>query len=123
MGLATTMSLALSTLSSVRMYLVLQIHWLSIINSVVLVCLLLGFVVLILMRILRNDFARYNLADDEIDELDQDDYGWKIISTDVFRFPPHKSLLCAVLGNGSQFLALSVSIILLALMGMFNVHR
>jgi len=101
----------------------LEIHWLSIINSVVLVCLLLGFVVLILMRILRNDFARYNLADDEVDELDQDDYGWKIISTDVFRFPPHKSLLCAVLGNGSQFLALSVSIILLALMGMFNVHR
>lgn len=49
MGLATTMSLALSTLSSVRMYLVLQIHWLSIINSVVLVCLLLGFVVLILV--------------------------------------------------------------------------
>lgn len=27
------------------------------------------------------------------------------------------------IGNGSQFLALSVSIILLALMGMFNVHR
>ena len=26
-------------------------------------------------------------------------------------------------GNGSQFLALSVSIILMALMGMFNVHR
>jgi len=50
------------------------------------------------MRILRNDFARYNLADDEVDELDQDDYGWKIITTDVFRFPPHKSLLCAVLG-------------------------
>jgi hypothetical protein len=49
--------------------------------------------------VLRNDFARYNLTDDESDELDQDDYGWKIISTDVFRFPPHKSLLCAVLGN------------------------
>ena len=48
---------------------------------------------------LRNDFARYNLTDDESDELDQDDYGWKIISTDVFRFPPHKSLLCAVLGT------------------------
>ena len=51
------------------------------------------------LRVLRNDFARYNLSDDESDELDQDDYGWKIISTDVFRFPPHKSLLCAVLGN------------------------
>ena len=88
----------------------------------VLVCLLLGFVILILvgscyfssscsisdrtcththtqMRVLRNDFARYNLADDEADELDQDDYGWKIINTDVFRFPPHKSLLCAVIGT------------------------
>ena len=29
----------------------------------------------------------------------QDDYGWKIISTDVFRFPPHKSLLAAILGQ------------------------
>ncbi len=48
---------------------------------------------------LKSDFARYNLADDDADELDQDDYGWKIISTDVFRFPPHKSLLCAVLGE------------------------
>ena len=51
------------------------------------------------LRVLRNDFARYNLMDDEADELDQDDYGWKIINTDVFRFPPHKSLLCAILGQ------------------------
>jgi transmembrane 9 superfamily protein 1 len=76
----------------------LEIHWLSIINSVVLVCLLLGFVILILLRVLRNDFARYNVVDDESEALDQDDYGWKIISTDVFRFPPHKSLLAAILG-------------------------
>lgn len=102
----------------------LEIHWLSIINSVVLVCLLLGFVMLILLRVLRNDFARYNLMDGEEDDIpDQDDIGWKIINTDVFRFPPHKSLLCAILGNGSQFLALSVAIIVLALFGMFNVHR
>ena len=30
---------------------------------------------------------------------DQDNYGWKIISSDVFRFPPYKSLLCALLGE------------------------
>ena len=58
------------------------------------------------MRVLRNDFARYNLADDEADELDQDDYGWKIINTDVFRFPPHKSLLCAVIGMCCHFTSL-----------------
>ena len=57
------------------------------------------FPVSLQLRVLRNDFARYNLTDDESDELDQDDYGWKIISTDVFRFPPHKSLFCALLGN------------------------
>ena len=50
------------------------------------------------LRVLHNDFARYNLTDDESDELDHDNYGWKIISTDVFRFPPHKSLLCAIIG-------------------------
>ncbi|XP_069544892.1 transmembrane 9 superfamily member 1-like, partial [Brachyistius frenatus] len=35
----------------------LEIHWLSIINSLVLVVLLLGFVIIILMRVLKNDFA------------------------------------------------------------------
>lgn len=101
----------------------LEIHWLSIINSIVLVFLLLGFVMLILLRVLHNDFARYNLNEEESDEIDHDNYGWKIICTDVFRFPPHKSLLCAIIGNGTQFLALCVAIIVMALLGMFNVHR
>ena len=52
------------------------------------------------MRILRNDFARYNLSDEEgMEELDQDDYGWKIIHTDVFRFPGQRALLCSILGK------------------------
>lgn len=51
-------------------------------------------------RVLKSDFARYNLGeDDESDELDQDDNGWKIIQTDVFRFPPAKSIFCAILGT------------------------
>ncbi|XP_057308741.1 transmembrane 9 superfamily member 1-like [Hydractinia symbiolongicarpus] len=102
----------------------LEIHWLSILNSSVLVFLLIGFVVIILMRILRNDFQRYNVSDEEnMEELDQDDYGWKIIHSDVFRFPGHRALLCSILGNGCQFLALCFGIIIMALLGMFNVHR
>ncbi|XP_023651876.1 transmembrane 9 superfamily member 1 [Paramormyrops kingsleyae] len=102
----------------------LEIHWLSIINSLVLVVLLLGFVIIILMRVLKNDFARYNMEEDgSCDDLDQSDNGWKIIHTDVFRFPPYKSLLCAVLGVGAQFLTLATGIIIMALFGMFNVHR
>ncbi|XP_062993285.1 transmembrane 9 superfamily member 1 [Elgaria multicarinata webbii] len=106
----------------------LEIHWLSIINSMVLVFLLVGFVVVILMRVLKNDLARYNLDEEASssslgDDFDQGDNGWKIIHTDVFRFPAGRGLLCAVLGVGSQFLALGTGIIVMALLGMFNVHR
>ena len=42
-----------------------EIHWLSIINSFVLVLLLTGFLSIILMRILKKDFSRYM----EVDEV------------------------------------------------------
>ncbi|XP_071958712.1 transmembrane 9 superfamily member 1-like [Antedon mediterranea] len=101
----------------------LEVHWLSIINSMVLVFLLIGFVVIIMMRVLKNDFARYNIDEEDVEELDQDENGWKIIHTDVFRFPVYKNLLCSMLGVGSQFIALATCILLMALLGMFNVHR
>eukprot|EP00052_Salpingoeca_macrocollata_P016687 m.134589 g.134589 ORF g.134589 m.134589 type:complete len:587 (+) comp20140_c0_seq1:145-1905(+) len=103
----------------------LEIHWLSIINSTVLVVLLTGFVAIILARTLNKDFARYSREDDdlELDNALDEDQGWKIVHTDVFRFPEYKSLLCAVLGNGTQLLTLAVLIIVMALAGLFNVHR
>ncbi|XP_076064270.1 transmembrane 9 superfamily member 1-like [Oratosquilla oratoria] len=101
----------------------LEIHWLSIINSMVLVFLLIGFVVIILTRILRNDFARYSMDEEGSEDIDGDEYGWKIIHTDVFRFPLQKNLFSAILGVGSQFLAIAIGIIAMALFGMFNVHR
>merc|ERR1712166_346559 len=48
----------------------LEIHWLSIINSAVLVLLLVGFVLLILTRMLNKDFAQYSKENDE--ELDDE---------------------------------------------------
>ncbi|KAK2181171.1 hypothetical protein NP493_408g01013 [Ridgeia piscesae] len=99
----------------------LEIHWLSIINSMVLVFLLIGFVIIIMTRVLKNDFAK-NSEDDE-DLMDEEENGWKIIHTDVFRFPPYKAFFCAILGVGSQFLATATGILLMAMLGMFNVHR
>lgn len=55
--------------------------------------------------------------------LDDEDYGWKLISNDVFRFPPQKTFFCAMIGVGTQFLALAFGILVLALMGLFNVHK
>jgi transmembrane 9 superfamily protein 1 len=102
-----------------------EIHWLSIINSAVLVLLLTGFVITILARTLRKDFVRYAQEDEDVD-LENDmseDQGWKMVHKDVFRFPQYKSLLCAVLGNGVQFMTLCLLLIVLAMMGAFNVHR
>lgn len=99
----------------------IEIHWLSIINSIVLVCLLIGFVVIILSRVLHNDFLRYNNECEG--SLDDEDYGWKLISNDVFRFPPYKSVFCAVIGVGTQFISLGFGILLMALFGLFNVHK
>lgn len=102
----------------------LEIHWLSIINSAILVSLLMGFIVVILTRVLRNDFTRYNKPDEEdAPEFADDDNGWKIIHADVFRFPPYKSLFCAVLGVGTQLLCICTGIIFMALFGMFKPHR
>jgi transmembrane 9 superfamily member 1 len=42
-----------------------EIHWLSILNSIVLVLLLTVFLALILMRILKKDFSKYM----EVDEV------------------------------------------------------
>eukprot|EP01089_Gocevia_fonbrunei_P022925 TRINITY_DN9460_c0_g1_i1.p1 TRINITY_DN9460_c0_g1~~TRINITY_DN9460_c0_g1_i1.p1 ORF type:complete len:582 (-),score=59.45 TRINITY_DN9460_c0_g1_i1:55-1800(-) len=91
----------------------MEIHWISIMNSFVLVVLLTGFIAIIIRRVLNKDYTRYN------DEEQEDDYGWKLIHGDVFRFPPHLSLFCAYVGTGAQFLCISIGLLLLALVGMF----
>ena len=97
----------------------IEIHWLSIINSFVLVLLLTAFLAVILMRVLNKDFARYMEIDEEEGEEDDEEVGWKLVHGDVFRFPSNSITLAAVVGNGAQMLALVVSILLLALLGTF----
>jgi len=95
----------------------LEIHWFSIINSCVTVLLLTGFLATILMRVLKNDFIKYSHDEESTD--DQEETGWKYIHGDVFRYPPYKSLFCAVLGSGTQLFTLAIFIFMLALVGVF----
>uniref|UniRef100_A0A7S4DYJ3 Transmembrane 9 superfamily member n=1 Tax=Lotharella globosa TaxID=91324 RepID=A0A7S4DYJ3_9EUKA len=94
-----------------------DIHWLSIVNSFVLVILLTSFLAIILMRILRKDFARYMQDTEEAD--DDEEVGWKRIHGDVFRPPPYLMIFTAMVGSGAQILALSSGLLVLALIGMF----
>ncbi|PRP81869.1 hypothetical protein PROFUN_08733 [Planoprotostelium fungivorum] len=97
----------------------MQIHWLSIMNSIILVLLLTGFLTIIILRILKNDYTRYALLDDEEDGTDTEDYGWKLVHGDVFRFPQNRTLFCALIGLGCQFLAVLFGLLILALVGVF----
>lgn len=56
-----------------------EIHWLSIINSFVLVLLLTAFLTIILMRVLKNDFSRYMEIDDSsIEEEEVSIFSWGV---------------------------------------------
>ena len=48
-----------------------EIHWLSIINSFVLVLLLTSFLTIILLRVLKNDFSKYIELDDDVIEEEE----------------------------------------------------
>ncbi|KAG2391361.1 Transmembrane 9 superfamily member 2 [Vigna angularis] len=95
----------------------LEIHWFSVINSCVTVLLLTGFLAIILMRVLKNDFVKFTPDEEAVD--DQEESGWKYIHGDVFRYPRFKSWFAAALGTGTQLFTLAIFIFMLALVGVF----
>ena len=94
-----------------------EIHWLSIINSFVLVLLLTAFLTIIMMRVLKNDFSRY--MEVEEDELGEEETGWKLINGDVFRFPPMANFLTACVGAGSHLFCVTFLLLSCAVAGFF----
>lgn len=93
-----------------------EIQWFSIVNSFVLVVLLTGFLVYIVMKILKRDYQRYAQLEEE---EEQEETGWKRLHADVFRFPPLKSLFCSILGCGVQMMLIFVCMLTLAVVGVF----
>ncbi|MCO5601910.1 hypothetical protein L7F22_056036 [Adiantum nelumboides] len=101
-----------------------QIHWFSIFNSFMMVIFLTGLVSMILMRTLRNDYAKYAREEDDLETLERDvseESGWKLVHGDVFRSPRSLVLLSALVGTGAQLAALILVVILLAIVGMLYV--
>ena len=98
-----------------------EIHWLSIINSFVLVLLLTAFLAIILMRILKKDFSRYMEVDE--DELAEEETGWKMIHGDVFRPPDHLDIFTSILGAGAQIFATVLILLACVLVGAFKATR
>ncbi|GLJ40297.1 hypothetical protein SUGI_0828140 [Cryptomeria japonica] len=103
-----------------------QIHWFSIFNSFMMVIFLTGLVSMILMRTLRNDYAKYAREDDDLESLERDvseESGWKLVHGDVFRTPRSLVMLSALVGTGAQLATLVLLVILLAIIGMLYIGR
>jgi transmembrane 9 superfamily protein 2/4 len=96
-----------------------QIHWFSIINSVVVVFFLAGILTMIIVRTLRRDIAKYNQLDPEGDEV-LEETGWKLVHGDVFRPPQHQKLLAALIGAGIQIFWATLIVIVFAVFGMLS---
>ena len=96
-----------------------KVHWLSIANSLVIVCVLSAMIIAILLRNLRQDLARYNrLASDEEKADDLEEKGWKLVHADVFRPPSFSPLLLSVCcGTGAQLLCMTFWTIIFSTMG------
>lgn len=89
-----------------------DIHYYSIVNSLMIVLFMTGAIATIMIRTLRKDIAGYN----ELQTLEeaQEETGWKLVHGDVFRPPQFSPMLLSVaVGTGAQIgLAFAFTMIL-----------
>jgi len=95
-----------------------RVHWLSIVNSLLIVICLSAIVAMILMRTLHLDFNRYNNPEN-LEEA-QEEVGWKLVHADVFRPPMHPNLFAIVIGTGSQIVGMASASLFFALLGFLS---
>lgn len=95
-----------------------RIHWMSIVNSLLIVVFLSFMVAMIMMRTLHKDFNKYN--DPENEDEAQEETGWKLVHGDVFRAPDHPVLFSAIIGSGCQVVTMCVVTLVFACLGFLS---
>jgi len=99
-----------------------QIHWFSILNSLMIMLFLSGMIAMIILRTIHRDISKYNelaSAEEAAEET-----GWKLVHGDVFRKPKHSKLLAVSVGSGVQIICMCVVTLILALLGILSpAHR
>ncbi|VDM42616.1 unnamed protein product [Toxocara canis] len=95
-----------------------QIHWFSILNSIIVIVCLSGFLSVIIVRTVRRDIAQYNKDEEADDTLEET--GWKLVHGDVFRPPPNAMLLVNFVGTGIQLVGMVAVTVFFAMLGMLS---
>ncbi|VWU49806.1 endomembrane protein 70, putative [Hepatocystis sp. ex Piliocolobus tephrosceles] len=98
-----------------------MIHWLSIINSIILVIFFSFIVSTILINTLHKDINKYNRINTNIFETDDlDDRGWKMVHADVFRKPRYSTFFSSFVGVGIQIMLMILVCILIFFIGIYK---
>ncbi|KVH88169.1 transmembrane 9 superfamily member 11-like [Cynara cardunculus var. scolymus] len=98
-----------------------KVHWFSILNSLMVVTFLAGIVLVIFLRTIRRDLARYEELDKEAQaQMNEELSGWKLVVADVFRSPENSGLLCVMVADGCRILAMAVATIFFAALGFMS---
>lgn len=94
-----------------------QIHWFSIINSVLIIFVLSSLVAIILTKTLRKDFI--SIEEEEGEKL-EDETGWKLLHADVFRAPDCPGGLSVLVGSGVQVLLMCIITLIFSVFGLLS---
>jgi len=95
-----------------------DIHWFSILNSVLIVLFLTGMIATILMRMLHRDLRKYS---EQLESReDSEETGWKLVHGDVFRTPKNPVLLCVFCGFGAQVFVTAAVTLICAILGLLS---
>lgn len=98
-----------------------EVHWFSIMNSVIVVLIMATIVALILIRTVRRDLSKYEQLLVESSSLDmKDEAGWKLVTGDVFRAPNNSKSLAVQVASGVQIISTSTVTLLLASLGFLS---
>lgn len=98
-----------------------NVHWFSILNSVLIVMFLTAMVAMIMVRTVYRDLRRYNRVptDEELEEQ-REESGWKLVHADVFRPPRATMALSVAVGTGAQLLAMACATLVFAAAGFLS---
>lgn len=97
-----------------------KVHWFSILNSVMVITFLAGIVLIIFLRTIRRDLARYEEIDNEAAQINEEMSGWKLVVGDVFRPPTYSNFLCLVVADGCRILGMAITTIFFAALGFMS---
>jgi transmembrane 9 superfamily protein 2/4 len=99
-----------------------NVHWFSIINSMIISVFLTGMVAMIMVRALNADISRYNRVLTEEEKVEErEETGWKLVHGDVFRPPARMPTLFSVFaGVGAQLISMAGVTVVFAAIGFLS---